>query len=157
MVLNLGAFRKCLRGYFVEGGLHAVGDNRFLALTTQFPFPFHFCLPLIFKDYHPAVTTCFLSPDVSAHDYTVSTEFYGLLLSLISNYTWVITVHLKVKTCYEASPHFTLKIATCNNICISLGKIIIEISGISSYPIFEFTWSCKQSRKRNLPEILHSD
>lgn len=142
-----------------EGELHAVAANWFLALTTQFPFSFSFpfLLPSVFRDYHPAVTTCFLSPNMSTHYTTLSTEGYSLLLSLISKYTWMITLYLKVKICSEASHRFTPKVTTCNNIYIPLGKIIIEIFGISSHSIFKFTWSCNQSRKGKLPEILYSN
>lgn len=96
--------------------------------NSIFFFFFPICLPFIFKNYHPAVTTCFLSPDMNTHSFTLCTEYYSLLLSSISNYTWMINIHLKVKTCYEASPHLTPGVTTWN-IRIPLGKIIMEISG----------------------------
>lgn len=136
------------------GGLHAVAANRFLALTSQFPFSFTFHFPFIFKDYHPTDIICFLSCDMSTHYFSLSTAYYILPLSLISNYTWMITIHLKVKRHYEASPYFTQKLQFII-IFVFPWEIIIEISGISSHSIFKFTWSCNQSSRGNLPEILY--
>lgn len=100
--IEFGYIQKMSMRVLCGGWASCCSANRFLALTSQFPFCFPFQLPFIFKDYHPTVTTCFLSCDMRTHYFSLSTAYYSLALILISNYTWMITIYLKVKPHYEA-------------------------------------------------------
>lgn len=124
MILIWGS-EKCLWGSSVDGGLHGVIAQWFLALTTQFSFSIFFPLLLFFHCQRPPCCShslCFSSPDMNTHYFTLIIEYCNLLLvQHLTKYEWLLSIW-KLKHAMRTLPPPTSGVTTWNQHLCPLRK-----------------------------------